>query len=31
MREVGVFEAKNNVGTLLDRVGQEVLITRCGR
>jgi prevent-host-death family protein len=33
MREVGAFEAKNKLGTLLDRVaaGEEVLITRHGR
>ena len=31
MREIGAFEAKNRLGTLLDWVEQEVLITRCGR
>ncbi|HEY6509090.1 MAG TPA: type II toxin-antitoxin system prevent-host-death family antitoxin [Vicinamibacterales bacterium] len=33
MREVGAFEAKNKLGTLLDWVanGEEVLITRHGR
>jgi prevent-host-death family protein len=33
MLEVGAFEAKNTLGTLLDRVesGEEVLITRHGR
>ncbi len=33
MREVGAFEAKNRLGTLLDWVeqGEEVLITRRGR
>jgi prevent-host-death family protein len=33
MREVGAFEAKNTLGTLLDWVerGEEVLITRRGR
>lgn len=33
MREVGAFEAKNKLGTLLDWVerGEEVLITRRGR
>lgn len=33
MREVGAFEAKNKLGTLLDLVenGEEVLITRHGK
>ena len=33
MREVGAFEAKSKLGTLLDRVerGEEILITRRGR
>jgi prevent-host-death family protein len=33
MREVGAFEAKNTLGTLLDRVerGEEIVITRHGR
>ena len=33
MREVGAFEAKNTLGTLLDEVesGEEVLITRHGK
>ena len=33
MREIGVFEAKNMLGTLLDWVegGEEVLITRHGK
>lgn len=33
LREVGAFEAKNELGTLLDWVasGEEVLITRPGR
>jgi prevent-host-death family protein len=33
MLEVGAFEAKNTLGTLLDRVqnGEEILITRHGR
>jgi prevent-host-death family protein len=33
MLEVGAFEAKNTLGSLLDRVesGEEVLITRHGR
>ena len=33
MREIGAFEAKNRLGTLLDWVeqGEEVLITRRGR
>lgn len=33
MREVGAFEAKNKLGTLLDWVeaGEEVLITRRGK
>lgn len=33
MREVGAFEAKNKLGSLLDWVedGQEVLITRRGK
>jgi prevent-host-death family protein len=33
MLEIGAFEAKNTLGTLLDRVerGEEVLITRHGR
>ena len=32
-REVGAFEAKNTLGTLLDRVerGEEIVITRHGR
>ena len=33
MLEIGAFEAKNNLGSLLDRVqsGEEVVITRHGR
>ena len=33
MREIGAFEAKNRLGTLLDWVanGEEVLITRHGK
>ena len=33
MREIGAFEAKNRLGTLLDWVeqGEQVLITRRGR
>jgi antitoxin (DNA-binding transcriptional repressor) of toxin-antitoxin stability system len=33
MREIGAFEAKNKLGTLLDRVenGEEVVITRHGK
>lgn len=33
MREIGAFEAKNTLGTLLDRVeaGEEIVITRRGR
>jgi len=33
MREVGAFEAKNTLGTLLDRVeqGEEIVITRHGK
>ena len=33
MREIGAFEAKNKLGTLLDWVerGEEVLITRRGK
>ncbi len=33
MKEMGAFEAKNRLGTLLDWVeqGEEVLITRRGR
>jgi prevent-host-death family protein len=33
MLEIGAFEAKNTLGTLLDRVegGEEILITRHGR
>ena len=33
MREIGAFEAKNRLGTLLDWVenGEEVLITRRGK
>jgi prevent-host-death family protein len=33
MREVGAFEAKNNLGQLLDLVeqGEEVMITRHGK
>ncbi len=33
MLEVGAFEAKNTLGTLLDRVqeGEEIIITRHGR
>jgi prevent-host-death family protein len=33
MREVGAFEAKNTLGTLLDQVehGAEIIITRHGR
>jgi prevent-host-death family protein len=32
-REVGAFEAKNTLGTLLDRVerGEEIIITRHGK
>jgi prevent-host-death family protein len=32
-REVGAFEAKNTLGTLLDRVegGEEIVITRYGK
>jgi prevent-host-death family protein len=32
-REIGAFEAKNTLGTLLDRVqqGEEIVITRHGR
>lgn len=33
MREIGAFEAKNTLGTLLDMVerGEEVIITRHGK
>lgn len=33
MQEIGAFEAKNTLGTLLDRVehGEEIVITRRGR
>lgn len=33
MREIGAFEAKNTLGSLLDRVehGEEILITRRGK
>lgn len=33
MREVGAFEAKNTLGTLLDQVerGEEIIITRHGK
>ncbi|MFZ0792987.1 MAG: type II toxin-antitoxin system prevent-host-death family antitoxin [Candidatus Korobacteraceae bacterium] len=33
MREIGAFEAKNTLGSLLDRVeqGEEVVITRHGK
>ena len=33
MKEIGAFEAKNHLGTLLDRVerGEEVVITRRGK
>lgn len=33
LREVGAFEAKNTLGTLLDRVerGEEIVITRHGK
>jgi prevent-host-death family protein len=33
LREVGAFEAKNKLGTLLDRVerGEEIVITRHGK
>ena len=33
MREIGAFEAKNRLGTLLDRVeqGEEIVITRRGK
>jgi len=33
MREIGAFEAKNTLGSLLDRVGQgeEIIITRYGK
>jgi prevent-host-death family protein len=33
IREIGAFEAKNRLGTLLDRVerGEEITITRRGR
>jgi prevent-host-death family protein len=33
MRQVGAFEAKNTLGSLLDRVeqGEEIVITRHGR
>lgn len=33
MAEIGAFEAKNTLGTLLDRVerGEEIVITRHGR
>ena len=33
MREIGAFEAKNTLGTLLDQVeqGEEILITRRGK
>lgn len=33
MQQIGAFEAKNTLGTLLDRVeeGEEIVITRYGR
>jgi prevent-host-death family protein len=33
VQEIGAFEAKNTLGTLLDRVehGEEIIITRRGR
>jgi prevent-host-death family protein len=33
MEEIGAFEAKNTLGTLLDRVerGEEIIITRHGK
>ncbi len=33
MQEIGAFEAKNTLGTLLDRVerGEEIIITRHGK
>jgi prevent-host-death family protein len=33
MKEIGAFEAKNTLGTLLDRVqrGEEIVITRHGK
>jgi prevent-host-death family protein len=33
MQEIGAFEAKNTLGTLLDRVerGEEIVITRHGK
>jgi len=33
MQEIGAFEAKNKLGTLLDRVerGEEIVITRHGK
>ncbi len=33
MKEIGAFEAKNRLGTLLDRVeqGEEIVITRHGK
>ena len=33
MREIGAFEAKNTLGTLLDQVqkGEEIVITRHGK
>jgi len=33
MREIGAFEAKNTLGSLLDRVerGEEIVITRHGK
>ena len=33
MREIGAFEAKNTLGSLLDRVerGEEIVITRYGK
>jgi prevent-host-death family protein len=33
MRQIGAFEAKNTLGTLLDRVleGEEIVITRHGK
>ena len=33
MREIGAFEAKNKLGSLLDRVeqGEEIVITRHGK
>ncbi|MGP8246688.1 MAG: type II toxin-antitoxin system Phd/YefM family antitoxin [Bryobacteraceae bacterium] len=33
MQEIGAFEAKNTLGSLLDRVeaGEEILITRYGK